>query len=112
MPSSTSFPDPARRTEAPPFSYYSYIRFPGDDALPWLPPPARAPEPRASVPDSRLRRLARHLHLLGERGVYELLRGVIAGRDPIASLEAYERLDPDILEALGADRLPSLRTVQ
>jgi hypothetical protein len=90
----------------------SFIRFPGDDAPPFIYTPPPPPEPRATVPDARLRRLARHLHLLGERPLYELLREVLAGRDPVASLEAYGRLDPDILEALGADRLPRLRTVQ
>jgi hypothetical protein len=69
------------------------------------------PPPRASVPDARLRRLARHLHQLGERSVYEILREIIAGRDPVLRLEAYAELDADIVEALGGDRLPDLRVL-
>jgi len=64
------------------------------------------PPPRATVPNARLRRLARHLHQLGERSVYELIREIIAGRDPVLRLEVYAELDPDLLEALGADKLP------
>lgn len=110
-PSATSFSDPARRTEALPFST-SYITLPGAPE-PWFHiPPPRPPEPRATVPDVRLRRLARHLHSLGERSVYELLREVIGGRDPVERLERYAELDADIVAALGADRLPSLRPVQ
>lgn len=95
----------------------SFIMTKNPPEWPWFyvtpTPPAPAPEPRATVPDSRLRRLARHLHLLGERSVYELLREIIvAGLDPVERLEVYARLDADIMEALGADRLPNLRTVQ
>ena len=112
MPSAISSIDPdPRRTEAPPFSA-SFVRLPGDDAAPWFWAPPPAPEPRATVPDVRLRRLARHLHLLGERPLYEWLREVIAGRDPVIRLERYAQLDPDIVAALGADRLPDLRPVQ
>ena len=69
------------------------------------------PPPRATVPDARLRRLARHLHQLGERSVYELMREIIAGRDPVLRLEVYAQLDADIVEALGADRFPELRAL-
>jgi hypothetical protein len=69
------------------------------------------PPPRATVPDARLRRLARHLTRLGERSVYEILREIIAGRDPVLRLEVYAQLDPDIVEALGADCLPDLRVL-
>ena len=78
---------------------------------PWRWFPA-APEPRRTVPDARLRRLASLIHNLGERPLYELLREILAGRDPLARIERYAQLDADIVEALGADRLPDLRAVQ
>ena len=85
----------------------SYIVIPGAPE-PWF----HIPPPRRAVPDVRLRRLARLLHLLGERPLYEWLREVIGGRDPVERLEVYAELDPDILAAIGGDRLPSLRPVQ
>jgi hypothetical protein len=83
---------------------HSFIKIPGEPFF-YIPPP------RATVPDARLRRLARHLHQLGERNVYEILREIIAGRDPVLRLEAYAALDPDIVEAIGADRLPPFRVL-
>ena len=53
-----------------------------------------------------LKRLCAHLHRVGERSVYEFVREVAGGADPIARLEAYERLDPAILAYLGGDRIP------
>src|SRR6266478_5433532 len=69
----------------------------------------------ASVPTSvtlapamatRLRHLASHLHRLGERPLCEFLSEVIQSADPLERLEIYGRLDPDIVRALGADKLP------
>jgi hypothetical protein len=102
MPSATSATDAAQRT---PSAWGSYIRFPGDDALPWLPPPARAPEPRRTVPDARLRRLALHLFTLGPRSVFECLKVIISGAPVVDTLEAYARLDPAIVKYLGGDYL-------
>jgi hypothetical protein len=79
----------------------SYITFP-DTPEPFI----FLPPPRATVPDARLRRLARHLHQLGERSVYEILREIIGGRDPVLRLEVYAECDPDFFEAIGADKLP------
>jgi hypothetical protein len=105
VPSSISV-EPIQRTDWPSFSS-SYIKIPGaPEPWIWFPPP------RASVPDSRLRRLARHLHSLGERGVYELLREIIAGRDAVERLERYAELNADIVHAVGADRLPPLRRLK
>ena len=55
---------------------------------------------------ARLRHLARHLHQLSERPVYELLRELDAGADLLDALERYRTLDPSVVRALGGDRLP------
>ena len=75
------------------------------DARPWLRTriAVRVHEP---IPRERLRHLARHLHRLGERSVYELIREIMAGEDIGKRLEVYARLDPSIVKYLGADRLP------
>jgi hypothetical protein len=74
----------------------------------------------ASIPTSatispsvalRIRHLARHLHSLGERPLYEWACEVVGGADPLARLEAYGRLDVDTVRALGADKLPPSLTV-
>jgi excisionase family DNA binding protein len=56
------------------------------------------------VDDEYLRRLCAHLHRLGERSVYEFVREIIGGADPVDRLAAYSRLDPGVLA--GGDRLP------
>jgi hypothetical protein len=62
---------------------------------------------------ARLRCLASRLHELGERPLYELLRELLSGQELLETLERYARLDPDVIRALGADRLPpSCRQVQ
>jgi hypothetical protein len=66
---------------------------------------------RPKIPPVRLQHLARHLHQLGARCVYEALRELIAGRDPAGSLEAYGEMDVDIVHALGADRFPPFRVL-
>jgi len=59
----------------------------------------------------RRQHLVRHLHLLGERAVDELLvelavaHGIEA--DIIARLETYGRLDPQWLVALGVNHIAS-----
>ena len=58
-----------------------------------------------TVPDARLRQLARRVHALGERPLYELLRELFAGRDLIERFEAFVRLDPALVRALGGDHL-------
>lgn len=74
-------------------------------------PAARRDAPQQAAQDARLRHLARRLHELGERPLYEFIREVIAGRDPLERLEVYGRLDPAIVRALDGDRLPELRAV-
>lgn len=59
------------------------------------------------VPHARLELLARRLHALGERPLYEYLLELSQGADAIARLEAYAQLDPEIIHTLGGDRLSS-----
>jgi hypothetical protein len=65
---------------------------------------------KSGVDPARLRHLARRLHALGERPLYELMRELVAGADPVARLEVYCRIDPVILAALGGDVLPAMMT--
>ncbi len=53
------------------------------------------------------RRQIEHLYRLGPRAVGELLCEVSEAEDLDRGLEAYARLSPDLLEALGADRFPA-----
>ncbi len=55
------------------------------------------------VADLRRQRQIEHLHLLGPRAVGELLREVAEDDDLDRALEAYGRLTPDLLKALGGD---------
>jgi len=65
---------------------------------------------KSGVDPARLRCLARRLHALGERPLYELMRELVAGADPVARLEVYCRIDPAILAALGGVALPAMMT--
>jgi hypothetical protein len=65
---------------------------------------------KSGIDPARLRHLARRLHALGERPLYELMRELVAGADPVARLEAYCRIDPAILAALGGVTLPAIMT--
>ena len=47
-----------------------------------------------------------HLHHLGPRAVGELLYEVAETEDLDRALEAYGRLTPDLLKALGGNRFP------
>jgi hypothetical protein len=70
------------------------------------------PEPRrAPIPDARLRWLAREIHALGERPLYELLREIVAGREIEPRLEAYARLPAAFIKACGGDQFAPLRVV-
>jgi hypothetical protein len=57
----------------------------------------------------RLQRLARHLHQLGERAVFEFVSEMVVnyGAAVAERLAQYRRLDPAILRACGGDRLPA-----
>jgi hypothetical protein len=60
----------------------------------------------ASSTAIRLRYLASHLHKLGPRPTYELLAEIVQGAPALERLEAYGRLNPQTVHALGADALP------
>lgn len=60
--------------------------------------------------NGRLRQLAAHLHRLGPRPVFELLREVDAGADLLERLERYAELDTGTVHALGASELPATPT--
>lgn len=68
-------------------------------------------QPARRIPDARLRHLARRLHALGERPLYELLRELAAGADLIERLEVYADLPGDLIAAFNGDRLPELRAI-
>ena len=61
--------------------------------------------------DPRLSYLAEHLRALGPRPLFEFLREIVAGADPIPRLEKYGELDPDVVRLLGADQMPPWRVV-
>jgi hypothetical protein len=71
----------------------------------------RARKPPA-IPTERLRHLARRIHALGERPLFELLRELEAGAPLRPRLERYAELSADVVERLGADRLPIARVVR
>jgi len=62
--------------------------------------------------DLRFRRDVQRLHRLGARAVYELLSELAAKRLLRTEIEqlvgTYAQLDPKIVRAVGADRLPPL----
>ena len=56
-----------------------------------------------AIPEIRLQHhLARRVHALGERPLFELLKELLAGADPLARIEAYAEIDADLVHALGA----------
>jgi hypothetical protein len=59
-------------------------------------------------PRHRLQVLAQHLHDLGARAIFELLLEPVTahGTNVIDRLEAYGRIDPEILKALGGHQFP------
>ena len=54
----------------------------------------------------RLQYLASRLHALGPRPLFEFLKEIADGAEPLPRLEAYAQLDPGIIRALGGDILP------
>ena len=64
-----------------------------------------------AAPRERLAYLARKIHRLGERPLFELFVELAAGAPLVKRLEVYARPDPDFVAALGGDRLPPLRSV-
>ena len=66
-----------------------------------------------ALPRARLAHLAREIHRLGERPLYELFRELDAGAPLISRLEAYARLEryAGFIAANDGDRLPKPRLV-
>jgi hypothetical protein len=60
---------------------------------------------------ARLAYLARQIHRLGERPLFELFRELEAGAPLLPRLEAYARLDATFIKDLGGDRLTPLRSI-
>ncbi len=56
----------------------------------------------------RRQRQIEHVYRLGLRAVGELLFEVAEGEDLDRALEAYQRLTPDLLKAVGGDHFPPL----
>ena len=56
----------------------------------------------------RRERQIEHVYRLGVRAVAEMLFEVAEGGDLDRALEAYERLTPALLAAMGGDRFPPL----
>jgi hypothetical protein len=73
---------------------------------------SRAP-PAGRLPPERLRHLARQIHLLGERPLFELLSELQAGAPFAERVERYADLAPlaGFIEALGGRDLPTLRDI-
>ena len=80
------------------------------DARPWLRTriAVRAHKP---IPRERLRHLARRIHSLGPRPLYELLAELETGADLGERLERYAALPADFIRAFGGDVLPIARPV-
>jgi hypothetical protein len=74
-----------------------------------LPPQDAAP----ALPRERLACLARKIHGLGERVLFELLVELASGRELGPVLERYGRLAPlaGFIRSLNGDRLPAARLV-
>ena len=87
------------------------IKSNGGAALPSRHPwPARPPV-NGPLFDARFRRHVAHLCRLGVRPVGELLLQVVGTNDDartalVVLLEQYQRLDADVVAALGGDRWP------
>ncbi len=58
------------------------------------------------VADLKRQRQIKHVYSLGVRAVGELLDEVAQGENLDRALEAYARLTPELLAALGGDRFP------
>jgi hypothetical protein len=65
----------------------------------------------ARIPVARLRHLARLIHALGPRPLFELLRQLDGGAELHPTLEAYARLPANFIAAYGGDRLMPPRAV-
>ena len=83
----------------------------GATALPGRHPWPAGPSVNSPIFDARFRRHVAHLCHLGVRPVGELLLQVVGTSDDartalVIFLEQYQRLDADVVAALGGDRWP------
>jgi hypothetical protein len=71
------------------------------------------PDSAPFSPAPRLQHLARQIHGLGERPLYELFRELERGADLHDTLERYARLSPlaEFIAALGGDRFAKPRVL-
>ena len=81
-------------------------------ALPSRHPWPGRPPVNGPLSKTRFRRQVDHLHRLGPRPVGECLLQLVGTNDDahaalIILLEQYQRLDADVVEALGGDRWPT-----
>jgi hypothetical protein len=67
---------------------------------------------QARVPPERLRCLARRIHQLGPRPLFELFSELEAGAPLIPRLETYAALPADFIKKLDGDRLPVVRMIR
>jgi hypothetical protein len=65
------------------------------------------------IPEARLRHLARQIHALGERPLFEIFRELDSGSPLGETLERYARLEPlaAFIASQGGDRLPAPRLI-
>ena len=66
----------------------------------------------AAVERDRLNYLAKRIHQLGERPLFELLVELSSGAPLRERLECYAALPADFIAALDGDRLPPLRSIR
>lgn len=55
--------------------------------------------------------VAEHLHRLGPRPTYELLREIAASAAVVERLERYAALTPEVVHAVGAEEMPLVGVV-
>lgn len=79
------------------------------DARPWLHTRVAVRTAHQPIPRERLQHLARRVHRLGERPLFELLAELDAGADLGERLERYAVLPADFIKAFGGDVLPIAR---
>jgi hypothetical protein len=68
-------------------------------------------EPRSAQRRARVRFLARRIHALGERPLFEMFCELDAGADFTECAERYAALPAGLIKALGGDRLADFRLI-
>lgn len=65
-----------------------------------------------ALTDVRLKHLARRIHALGPRPIFELFHELLAGADVCERIEAFAEIDADLVRDHGANEFPPSLTVQ